>query len=122
MTLVPTALGLAYAAGVAVLWGVFLFYLKRYFNDYPPALVIVITNVFSVGWFLTAVGLDPGRTVASELGAMPAHRWLAAAAVVVVFAGGLLLLYHAWPSETSRTSRRSASSRRRLSSPWRWSC
>ncbi|WP_232700764.1 DMT family transporter [Halobacterium wangiae] len=95
MTFVPHAQGLAYAASVAVLWGVFLFYLKRHFSDYPPALVIVVTNIFSVGWFLTAVSLDPGRTVVREVVALPADDWLAAAGVVVVFASGLLLLYHA---------------------------
>jgi len=95
MTFVPHAQGLAYAASVAVLWGVFLFYLKRHFSDYPPALVIVVTNIFSVGWFLTAVSLDPGRTVVGEVVALPADDWLAAAGVVVVFASGLLLLYHA---------------------------
>lgn len=95
MTLVPQAQGLAYAASVAVLWGVFLFYLKRYFADYPPALVITVTNVFSVEWFLAAVSLDSSRTVVDGLASLPARNWLAAAVVVVVFTGGLLLLYHA---------------------------
>lgn len=95
MALVSEAHGIAYAGGVAVLWGVFLFYLKRHFSEYPPALVIAVTNVFSVGWFLAVVGVAPGQNVADGLASLTAGHWLVAAVVVAVFTGGLLALYRA---------------------------
>lgn len=92
---IPTSYGVAYAGTGAVIWGVFLFYLKRHFSEYPPALVLAVTNVFSVTWFLAVASLTANRTVVDGLVSLQAGDWGTAFVVVIVFSLGLLMLYHA---------------------------
>ncbi|WP_137290826.1 EamA family transporter [Natronorubrum halophilum] len=95
MVEIPSSYGVAYAGTGAVIWGAFLFYLKYHFSEYPPALVLAVTNVFSVAWFLAAIGLTANRTVVDGIVSLPPSDWVAAFVVVSVFSLGLLMLYHA---------------------------
>ncbi|WP_435177822.1 EamA family transporter [Halorussus sp. AFM4] len=52
-------LGIWYAAVAALVWGGYLFGLKRYVSGYPPAVVIVGANAAGVAWYLPVVALRP---------------------------------------------------------------
>ncbi|WP_435073931.1 EamA family transporter [Halorubrum sp. HHNYT27] len=92
-------LGLLFALGAAVVWGVYVFILKRSFSGYPPAGLTVLINAAAIVWFLPVtvattdtegVGLAGAALVADPLGT-PARiaRSLAAVdpASVAVVAG-----------------------------------
>lgn len=53
--------GIFFALVAALIWGVFLFSLKRYFVDIHEAVVVVLVNVFAVSIYLpyAALTLDP---------------------------------------------------------------
>ncbi|USZ76255.1 DMT family transporter [Halorussus vallis] len=51
--------GIWYATLAALVWGGYLFELKRYFSEYPPAVVIVTANAAAVAWYLPYVLLRP---------------------------------------------------------------
>ncbi|WP_128904010.1 DMT family transporter [Halorubrum amylolyticum] len=44
--------GLFSAIGAAVVWGVYIFVLKRSFSGYPPAGLTVLINASAIAWFL----------------------------------------------------------------------
>ncbi|WP_435096433.1 EamA family transporter [Halorubrum sp. N11] len=44
--------GLLSAIGAAVVWGTYIFVLKRSFSGYPPAGLTVLINVSALAWFL----------------------------------------------------------------------
>lgn len=58
--------GIYFALVAAVLWGVFLFALKRYFDGVHPAVVVVLVNVFAVSIYLpyAVLTLDPAAVPA----------------------------------------------------------
>jgi len=45
-------LGLTFALGAALVWGVYIYVLKRLFTGYPPAALTVLINAFALGWYL----------------------------------------------------------------------
>ena len=51
--------GIAYAVVSALVWGGYLFALKRYFSAYPPSVVVVTANTAAVIWYLPVVLLAP---------------------------------------------------------------
>jgi len=53
------ATGIWYATISALLWGGYLFGLKRYFSGFSPAVVIVTANVAAVAWYLPVVLFAP---------------------------------------------------------------
>ncbi|MDZ5812307.1 EamA family transporter [Halorubrum sp. AD140] len=62
-------LGLPFAIGAAVVWGVYIFVLKRSFSGYPPAGLTVLINAAAIAWFLpvTVATTDlGGATLASD--------------------------------------------------------
>jgi drug/metabolite transporter (DMT)-like permease len=44
--------GIAYALAAAVVWGTYIFVLKRYFADYPGTVFTVVINAVAVAWYL----------------------------------------------------------------------
>ncbi|EMA65976.1 hypothetical protein C461_12413 [Halorubrum aidingense JCM 13560] len=44
--------GLPFAIGAALVWGVYIFVLKRSFSGYPPAGLTVLINAAAIAWFL----------------------------------------------------------------------
>ena len=78
-------LGLPFAIGAAIVWGCYIFFLKRSFAGYPPAGLTVLINAAAIAWFLpvTVATTDvAGATLAGALGAVDP----AAVAVVAVTA------------------------------------
>jgi len=55
--------GLLSAIGAAVVWGTYIFVLKRSFSGYPPAGLTVLINVSALAWFL------PVTIATNDLGA-----------------------------------------------------
>jgi len=53
--------GIGVAIGAALVWGGYLFYLKRAFDDYPASLLTVSINSFALVWYLPVflVGVGP---------------------------------------------------------------
>jgi drug/metabolite transporter (DMT)-like permease len=56
-------LGLPFAVGAAIVWGSYIFVLKRSFAGYPPAGLTVLINAAAIAWFLpvTVATTDLGR-------------------------------------------------------------
>jgi len=52
--------GIGYAVVAAVIWGVYLFYLKQAFQGYTASTLTVIINVFALGWYLPILGASVG--------------------------------------------------------------
>jgi len=55
--------GLLSAIGAAVVWGTYIFVLKRSFSGYPPAGLTVLLNASAIAWFL------PVTVATTDLGA-----------------------------------------------------
>jgi len=52
--------GIGYAVVAAVIWGVYLFYLKQAFQGYAAATLTVIINIFALAWYLPILGISAG--------------------------------------------------------------
>lgn len=52
--------GIGYAVVAAVVWGVYLFYLKQAFQGYSASTLTVVINVFALGWYLPILGGSVG--------------------------------------------------------------
>lgn len=67
-------LGLPSAIGAAVVWGVYVFVLKRSFSGYPPAGLTVLINAAAIAWFLPVTvatnDLGGAALAADPLGAL----------------------------------------------------
>ena len=86
--------GLLSAIGAAVVWGAYVFALKRSFSGYPPAGLTVLINASAIAWFLPVTvatnDLGAGALASDPLGAPAAvARSLAAVdpAAAAVVAG-----------------------------------
>ncbi|WP_158056813.1 DMT family transporter [Halorussus halophilus] len=53
--------GIAFAVFSALVWGGYLFALKRYFSAYPPSVVVVTANTAAVLWYLPVVLFAPAE-------------------------------------------------------------
>ena len=84
--------GVGYAVLAALVWGGYLFALKRYF-DLPATVLFVVTDALAVAWYLpfAAVTLPPDAT--STLDAVTAESALVVAGVVVVTAVAVVLSF-----------------------------
>lgn len=51
--------GIAFAVFSALVWGGYLFALKRYFSEYPPSVVVVTANTAAILWYLPVVLFAP---------------------------------------------------------------
>ena len=52
--------GIGYAVVAAVIWGVYLFYLKQAFVGYTAATLTVVINIFALAWYLPILGISVG--------------------------------------------------------------
>ncbi|RAW46958.1 EamA family transporter [Halorubrum sp. 48-1-W] len=58
-------LGLGFALVAAVVWGVYLFVLKRWFEGYSPAALTVRINAFALAWYAPMVLTDRSASAAA---------------------------------------------------------
>lgn len=83
--------GLGYALTAAVVWGVYIYLLKRLFEGYPPAALTVIINAFAIAWYVPVALSDERVNVSAFDGfglaefAIVAVTVLATAAAFVLF-------------------------------------
>jgi drug/metabolite transporter (DMT)-like permease len=75
--------GLGFAVLAAFVWGGYIYLLKRSFDSYPPAGLVVLVNGFALLWYLPVVGLDRQRVLDS------AGAFSAADLGMTIFASGM---------------------------------
>jgi len=82
--------GLGVAVLAAIVWGGYIYLLKRSFDSYSPAGMVVLINVFAIGWYLPVVGYDANRVLESierfavpELGIIVLASGMTAVALVL---------------------------------------
>ena len=81
-------LGIGYALVAAVIWGVYIFYLKRTFRGYSAATLTVLVNAFALGWYLPLLGVSAGYGEAvGALGGFGVDDAAVLALTVVTIAG-----------------------------------
>ncbi|EMA57132.1 EamA family transporter [Halorubrum lipolyticum] len=91
--------GLLSAIGAAIVWGVYIFVLKRSFSGYPPAGLTVLINASAIAWFLPVTlatnDLSPdgtGGVVRAAAGVDPAAVAVVAVTAVATAAAFVLFL------------------------------
>jgi len=86
--------GIGFAVVAALVWGGYIFLLKRWFTSYPPAGLIVLINTAAVLWYLPVISLQPKQVfgAASEFGAAEAGIMVLSS---VMTAGALVLFLRA---------------------------
>ncbi len=77
--------GVGYAVAAALVWGGYLFALKRYF-DLPPTVLTAVSDGFAVVWYLPFAAVTMPADAAATLDAVTAESALVVAGVVVVTA------------------------------------
>lgn len=79
-------IGIGLAVAAAVVWGVYLVFLKSAFSGYPASLLTVLINSFALAWYLPIAGWRVGWT-----GAMTAVSGFGVAhvAMILIAAGGI---------------------------------
>jgi drug/metabolite transporter (DMT)-like permease len=85
-------LGIWYATFSALVWGGYLFGLKRYFSDFPAAVVIVAANAAAVAWYLPVVALRPAAGPVVDAAVTPGALALVAFVLVASAAATVALL------------------------------
>ncbi|OSO97564.1 EamA family transporter [Halorubrum ezzemoulense DSM 17463] len=86
--------GLLAAVAAAVVWGAYLFVLKRAFAGYPPAALTVAINVAAVSWFLAGTGLTVGfGDAAAGVSGLVAPRRAAVVAVTTLGTAAAFVLF-----------------------------
>ncbi|WP_017343698.1 EamA family transporter [Halorubrum sp. T3] len=86
--------GLLFALAAAVVWGTYLFVLKRAFSEYPPAALTVAINAAALGWFLAATGLTVGfGDAAAGLSGLVVPRRFAVVAVTSLATAAAFVLF-----------------------------
>ncbi len=62
--------GLTFALGAALVWGVYIYLLKRLFTGYPPAALTVLINACALAWYLpvTLTQTDSSSTAVTGFG------------------------------------------------------
>ena len=88
--------GIGVAVGAALVWGGYLFYLKRAFNDYPASLLTVSINSFALVWYLPVflVGVGP-RGASDALAAFGVDEVAVVALTAVMVAGAMIAFLRA---------------------------
>ena len=86
--------GIAYALVAALVWGVYLFWLKREFAGYPATTLAVLINVFAIGWYapVTLRALSGGAG-AELAGAGALHVGVVGLTVVATAVAVVLVLW-----------------------------
>ena len=86
--------GVLFALVAALLWGVYLFALKRYFDAYPATVLTVLVNGFALVWYLPVVStrVSPADLPAAS-GLGPADGLAIVGAVLGVGVGFVLFLH-----------------------------
>ncbi|ELZ22233.1 hypothetical protein C475_17013 [Halosimplex carlsbadense 2-9-1] len=79
--------GLAYAVAASLILGVYLFCIKRYFDDYPSTVYVAVTFAMSLLWYL------PIAAVASDGGLLPAGFGAPGVGMFVLTVGGSILAF-----------------------------
>jgi drug/metabolite transporter (DMT)-like permease len=84
--------GIAYSLAAAVIWGTYIFALKRYFSRYPGTVLIVVVNAVAVAWYLPvavsrvgAAGLPDAGTFGASEAAIVVGTVVTTAAAFLVF-------------------------------------
>ncbi|GAB6877926.1 hypothetical protein JCM17823_02000 [Halorubrum gandharaense] len=86
--------GLGFAVVAALVWGVYIFLLKRLFDGYPPATLTVLINATAIAWYLPVVATGPtGEDAAGAALAAFGLAELAITAVTVVATAGAFVLF-----------------------------
>ena len=81
-------LGIGYAVVAAVIWGVYIFYLKRAFQEYSAVTLTVLVNAFALGWYLPLLGATGGYgSTIDALGGLGVDDAGVLAVTVVTIAG-----------------------------------
>lgn len=86
--------GLGYAIVAALVWGVYIFLLKRLFDGYPPAALTILINLAAIAWYFPVVATGEGG-VGAAAGAFGAFELAEAAitAVTVLATAGAFVLF-----------------------------
>ncbi len=84
--------GLGFALSAAIVWGVYIYLLKRLFEGYPPAALTVLINAFAIVWYLPVAlsGGDLSADAAAGFGL--AEAGIVAVTVVMTAAAFVLFL------------------------------
>ena len=82
--------GIGVALTAAVVWGVYIYLLKRLFEGYPPAALTVLVNSFAIAWYVPVVVAD-GSVTASSLDAFGLAELGVVAVTVVATAAAFVL-------------------------------
>ena len=77
--------GVGYAVAAALVWGGYLFALKRYF-DLPSTVLTAVSDAFAVAWYLPFAAVTMPADAASTLAAVSTRSALVVAGIVVVTA------------------------------------
>ncbi|MFW6000613.1 MAG: EamA family transporter [Halorubrum sp.] len=86
--------GLLFGLAAALVWGTYLFVLKRAFSEYPPAALTVAINAAALGWFLAGTGLTVGfGDAAAGLAGLVAPRRFAVVAVTSLATAAAFVLF-----------------------------
>jgi drug/metabolite transporter (DMT)-like permease len=88
--------GIGYSLAAALVWGTYIFVLKRYFSRYPATVLTVVINAVAVAWYLPvavphARAAGPPDVTAFGLGEITvvAGTVLTTAAAFLIFLGAL---------------------------------
>ncbi|GAB3663516.1 EamA family transporter [Halopiger thermotolerans] len=84
--------GLGMAILAAVVWGLYIFVLKRSFADYPPAALTVLINAFGIAWYLPVALTEVDGAAAALRAFGPEEAGVTALTVVMTAAAFVLFL------------------------------
>ena len=85
--------GIGVAVGAALVWGGYLFYLKRAFADYPASLLTVSINSFALVWSLPVLLVGVGPQGASDALAAFGVDELAVISLTAVMVAGAMIAF-----------------------------
>lgn len=93
--MVPVSPGILYALVAAVVWGTYVFALKRYLSQYPASVLTVVVNAFAIVWYLpvAVTGLD--APLGDTFGVLTPASVAVAVGTDVALAGALVLFFRA---------------------------
>ncbi|OVE86301.1 DMT family transporter [Natronolimnobius baerhuensis] len=84
--------GLGVALGAAVVWGVYIYLLKRLFSGYSPAALTVLLNTFAVAWYLPVAATEVDGATAALSGFGPSEIGITALTIVMTALAFILFL------------------------------
>ena len=85
--------GIVVAVGAALVWGGYLFYLKRAFADYPASLLTVSINSFALVWYLPVFLTSIGPGGASDALAAFGVEQVAVVALTATMVAGAMIAF-----------------------------